>query len=163
MCVWKGLLARLPTKKDYLHPALLLKLFHISSGSLQNVLGTMHRVSHRKTICNTNRNENRRGNLLAHLIWLISREKKKSDEKILMVRRSILLASFVLYWCSTLTVLNVGSNKLKSFPHHFMAAARFLRVCGSPLKWLEVWVVFFLFHFIELQAEVIIWSEKRVK
>ena len=36
------------------------------------------------------------------------------------------------------TVLNLGLNKPKSCPEDFMGAVRFLRVCRSPLKWLEV-------------------------
>ena len=41
-----------------------------------------------------------------------------------------------------------GVEMKKICPKDFMGAVRFLRVRRSPLKWLEVWVVLFLFHFI---------------
>ena len=40
--------------------------------------------------------------------------------------------------CPKGTLLNLGMNDPKICPEDFMAAVRFLRVCGSPLKWLEV-------------------------
>ena len=39
---------------------------------------------------------------------------------------------------SSSTVRNLGLNKPKSCPEDFMGAVRFLRVCRSPLKWLEL-------------------------
>ena len=36
-----------------------------------------------------------------------------------------------------ITVRNLGLNKPKSCPEDFMGAVRFLRVCRSPLMWLE--------------------------
>ena len=37
-----------------------------------------------------------------------------------------------------LTLLNLGMNEPKICPEDFMGAVRFLRVCRSPLKQLEV-------------------------
>ena len=46
-------------------------------------------------------------------------------------------------------VSNPALKSSKNPPEDFMGAVRSLRVCRSPLKWLEVWVELCLFHFIE--------------